>query len=489
MIEVADVIVVGSGAGGATVAKILAEAGHEVFIVEEGARVEEFDSNLWRAMKRTFRALGTQVATGKSVIPMLQGRVVGGTTVINSAITWRTPEDVKDDWARRFGLGEITKLLDSAFDRIEKDLGVRPTPEECFSGSDKIMRAACEKSGLRPHPIDRNVIDCEGSGLCLHGCQGGRKQSMAITYIPVAERNGARVYPSHRVDTLIIENDRAVGVRGRKMGGPAGHVAQESFEMRARKAVVVAASAIQTPQILQRSGLQGKTIGRHFQAHPGVGMLGFFPEEVNMWDGATQGFEAVPPRSERYKLETLALPPEMLAVRVPGIGKTLMKEISNLRHAACWAVLCRARAEGRVRVPKSSVASGISYSVLDSDLDIFAKGLRMAGEMMFEMGAEYVTPGIHGLPDRLTTPDQLRLITERPLNSKRMTIVATHLMGTCRIGPKPDRSVVGLDFQSHEVKSLYIADSSLFPTNMGVNPQHTILGLATIAGDRIANSI
>lgn len=489
MIEIADVIVVGSGAGGATVAKLLAEAGHEVFIVEEGARVTDFDANLWRSMKRTFRALGTQVATGKSVIPMLQGRVVGGTTVINSAITWRTPEDVKEDWNRRFGLGEITKELDNAFDRIEKDLGVAPTPEECLSGSDRIMRTACEKSGLRPHPIDRNVINCEGSGLCLHGCQGGRKQSMAITYIPAAEKHGARVFESHRVDSVIIENGRAAGVRGRKMGGPAGHSPREGFELRARKAVILAASAIQTPQVLLRSGLRSKTIGRHFQAHPGVGMLGFFPEEVNMWDGATQGFEAVPPRSERYKLETLALPPEMLAVRLPSIGRSLMKEMANLKHAACWAVLVRARAEGRVRPPKLPIASGISYSVLPEDLEIFAKGMRMAGEMMFEMGAEYVTPGVLGLPERVTNPDQLRLITERPLDPRRMTIVATHLMGTCRIGSKADRSVVGLDYQSHEVERLFVADSSLFPTNMGVNPQHTILGLATIAGDRIANSI
>lgn len=493
MTDIADVIVVGSGAGGATVAKVLAEEGHEVFIVEEGRRVEteEFDANLWRAMKRTFRSLGTQVATGKSMIPMLQGRVVGGTTVINSAITWRTPDDVREDWIKRFGLGDLLKddKLDRAFDVIEKELGVTPTPEGCLSGSDLIMREACEKAGLAPHKIVRNVVDCEGSGMCLHGCQHGRKQSMALTFIPRAEKNGAVVIDKHRVDSVIVENGRAVGVRGKTMGGINGHVALEPFELRARKAVVISASAIQTPQILLRSGLRSRTIGRHFQPHPGVGMVGYFPQEVRMWDGATQAFEAVPARSERYKLETLGLPPEMLAVRLPGIGRSLMTEVANMKHAACWAVLVRARAEGRVTVPKVSAASGIRYSVLDSDLEIFAKGLKMAADMMFEMGAEYVLPGVVGLPDRLTSPDQTRLITERPLDPKRLTIVSTHLMGTCRIGPNPQTSAIDLGFESHEVNRLYVADSSVFPTNMGVNPQHTIIGLATLASDRIANTI
>lgn len=493
MTESADVIVVGSGAGGATVAKILSESGYSVFVVEEGRRVEtdEFDANLWRSMKRTFRSLGTQVATGKAIIPMLQGRVVGGTTVINSAISWRTPEDVRDDWIKRFGLGETLRgdKLDRAFDQIEKDLGIVPTPENRFSGSDVIMKAACTAAGLEPHPTSRNVIDCEGSGMCLQGCQGARKQSMALTYIPTAEKNGAIVMANRRVDTVIVENSRAVGVRGRVMGGLSGHEAEGSFELRAKRAVVLAASAIQTPQILLRSGLQSKSIGRHFQPHPGVGMVGFFPQDVRMWEGASQGFEAVPPRSERYKLETLGIPPEMAAVRLPGIGKVLMEEVSNLRHAACWAVLVRARAEGRVRVPRVKASSGITYSVLDSDLEIFAKGMRMAAQMMFEQGADYVAPGVYGLPDRITSPDQVALISAEALHPKKMTMLATHLMGTCRMGPDPDRSVIDPGFESHEVNRLYIADSSIFPTNMGVNPQHTIIGLATLAGDRIANSI
>ncbi len=493
--EVFDVVVVGSGAGGATCARNLARAGFEVALVEEGPRVteDEFDANVWRAMKRTFRDFGTTYAQGSAIIPVLQGRCVGGTTVINSAICWRTPDDVLDSWRQDFGLRDTLRQdrIDEAFDAIEKDLSVAPTDESVFSESDRLMRAACSKVGLRPEPTSRNVKNCEGSGLCLQGCQGRRKQSMAVTYIPEAEKAGASVFPSHRVDRVLLRYGRAVGVEGRKLNTAIAGDGRDDgrpFRFNARKAVVVAASAVQTPLLLMRSGLRMPQIGLHFQGHPGVGVLGFFPQKVRMWDGATQGFQAVPPRSARFKLETLALPPELLAVRLPGLGRALMEEVSNLEHAALWAVLVRSHAEGRI-VPSRGFQSPIRFSIDKRDLEIYANGIKAAATMMFEAGAEYVMPGVYGLPQRMTSPDELRLITPEALDATKMNIVMTHYMSSCRMGASTKYSAVNPSFETWEIERLFVADASVLPTNMGVNPQHTIVAMAWLASQRIAEMI
>lgn len=491
--EVFDVVVVGSGAGGATCARNLALAGFEVALVEEGPWVgeEDFDANVWRAMKRTFRDFGTTYAQGKAIIPVLQGRCVGGTTVMNSAICWRTPDDVLESWRNDFGLEDTLRQnrVDAAFEAIEKDLSVSPTPEEVFSESDRLMKAACSKVGLRPEPTSRNVRDCEGSGLCLQGCQGRRKQSMAVTYVPEAQKAGAEVFSRHRVERVLLENGRAVGVEGRTVSASVyDHNPGERFRLGARRAVVVAASAVQTPLILMRSGLRMPEIGRHFQGHPGVGVLGFFPQKVRMWDGATQGFQAVPQRSARFKLETLALPPELLAVRLPGLGRALMQEVANLEHAALWAVLVRSHAEGRV-VPSKGLQSPIRYSIEDRDLEIYANGIKTAARMMLEAGAEYVMPGVYGLPERITKPDQLGSITPKALDATRMNIVMTHYMSSCRMGASTRYSAVNPSFETWEIEDLFVADASVMPTNMGVNPQHTVIALAWLASERIAEKL
>ncbi|MER3520729.1 MAG: hypothetical protein C4317_00160 [Acidimicrobiia bacterium] len=489
----ADIVVVGSGAGGATCARNLAIAGFEVALVEEGSWVEDddFDSNLWRAMKRTFRDFGATYAEGRAIIPVLQGRCVGGTTVINSAICWRTPEDVLDHWRREFGLADTLRQdrLDRAFEAIEKDLSIAPTPESAYSESDRLMKSACSKAGLRPEPTVRNVKDCEASGLCLQGCQGRRKQSMAVTYVPQAQQAGAEVFPRHRVERVVLDRGRAVGVEGHTVPSSVyDHGKGDQFRILARKGVVVAASAVQTPLILMRSGLRMPEIGRHFQGHPGVGVLGFYQQKIRMWEGATQGFQAVPPRSARFKLETLALPPELLAVRIPGIGRALVQEIANLEHAALWAVLVRSHAEGRI-VPANGLRSPIQYSISPQDLEIYANGIKTAALMMLEEGAEYVMPGVWGLPERITSPDELSCITPEALDARRMSLVMTHYMSSCRMGASPKYSAVNPAFETWEIERLYVADASVLPTNMGVNPQHTIVAMAWLASERIASAL
>jgi choline dehydrogenase-like flavoprotein len=482
-IESADFAVIGSGAGGATAALILAEAGRSVVILEEGPEVRDEDRGLGtsEAFFRLFRDAGTQVATGRSVIPILQGRCVGGTTVVNGAIIWRMPEDSYERCFGAIGATEAISLreLERCFDRIERDLHVEPTPDRLLGGNGLLMRAGADKLGLRGHAIRRNVIDCQGSSRCLEACPTKRKQSMERTYIPAAVQRGARVYAGHEVRSIELRGSRATAVIGRDAQG-------RDFRLEARRGVVLAASAIQSPCILRRSGIGPRVhVGAHFRAHPGAAVSGVYRDPVRLWEGGTQTYEVDHFRPEGFKLETTSLPLELAGVRMAGFGPAFQAKIADYGHSAVWGVQVRAEAEGRV-LP-GPLGARITYTPTEQDMVRFRRGLRVLCEMHLAAGAVRVYPGVHGGPEVIASQNELAQLDDLPLDPRAWSMIAAHLFGTCRMSKEPQGGVVGLDFAVHGVQGLWVVDASIFPTNPGVNPQHTIMALAMLAAERLAS--
>jgi choline dehydrogenase-like flavoprotein len=249
----------------------------------------------------------------------------------------------------------------------------------------------------------------------------------------------------------------------------------------------VAASTIQTPNILHRSGIRSAALGRHFQAHPGVGIGGVFDEAINMHFGVTQAVETIDFRkSERFKPETISMQPELAAVRVPGIGRDLVERLGKYANLAVWCVQIRARAEGTVR-PGWGGADKVGYSLLDEDVHAARKAVIMLSRMMFDAGAREVWPGIYGSPYVLRSMDDVKLLESATLDPRAYSFVATHLFGAARMARDPRASVVGPDFATHEAERLFVVDSSVFPTNLGVNPQHSIMALSRLAATRVAD--
>jgi len=480
-----DVIVVGSGAAGAVAAHTLVAAGLSVGIVEEGPwlKTRDMTKDVHTTFGRVMRQAGMQVLAGRAYMPMLQGRCVGGSTLVNSAIAWRVPEDVVDDWAARFGLGPSIdmKALEPHFDALERDLSVREVDDDVLGGNNRGFIEQAERMGLEPTRMRRYDRGCKGSGLCLTGCPSGAKQGMSVTYVPWAlrARAGARIFTSCRVDHVEIRGGRAVAVVARSA---TGHM----VTLRARHGVVVAASTVQTPNVLRRSGVRARALGRHFQAHPGIGMGGLFDEPVGMGFGATQGAESIRYRkSERFKLETISLPPDIAGARIPGIGRELSERLAQLAHVAMWVAQIRAEAEGTVGEGWGGV-DRVRYTLTERDLVAGRKALALIARMLFEAGAREVWPGLYGVPSVLRSIDQVKLVEEAPLDPRSYNYIATHLFGAARMGPEPSTSVVGLDFAVHGVTGLYVVDSSVFPTNLGVNPQHTIMAMSRLAASRLA---
>ena len=479
----ADVVVVGSGPAGSTVAAALSRAGLSVLVIEAGPwrASEDFPLPAFSSMARDWRAMGAQVVLGSLPAPYVQAKMVGGASPTNGAICWRLPEDVWRGWvADDPALADALPwtALETATDAIEAQLGVAPTPPAVAGRKAALMAAGAEALGLAHRPIRRNAPGCVGSGRCMQGCPGGHKRSFDRAVLAPALGPDLRVLAETEAMRVVVEQGRARAVLCRRSDGTA-------LLARADRAVVLAASAVQTPALLLASGIDRGPVGRHFQCHPGVSVAGRFREPVRMWEGATQGHEVVGLRHEGLKFETLGFDLAVLASRMPGVGSDLARHVDGLAHWLDWGVAVRAQAHGRVR--RVAGRTLVQWSPSPLDVQRFRRGAAVMAQMFFAAGAERVDLGVRGFARDVRHPAELAAFAHSgPLAPAAYSAAITHMFGTCRMGSDPARSVVGPDFGVHGVPGLYVADSSVFPSATGVNPQIAIAALATLCAARVA---
>ncbi len=476
MTEAFDYIVVGSGAGGASAARTLADASASIAVVEEGPVVStgQFSSRAFPSLARLYRDMGAQITQGRAPMLVLQGRCVGGSTVVNSAIMRRMPEEVWGEWESKHGLGNAFDYsqIESAASAIEEELQVASTPEAIWGGNNRLLSRASKLGGIAGSAIRRNAPGCRGSARCNLGCPHGAKQSMQLSYLPYAVTRGARVFPEERAERVLFEGSRAIGVQTHRQ------------TLEARRAVLLAASAVETPRLLWRSGVRSGHLGRHFQAHPGMAVVGLFEQEVRLGFGATQGFELDGLRSDgRVKIETLAVPPETFFAGLPGVGRDWLALMGEFARSAVWVLPLRSYAEGDVGVGRRQ--RSIRFALDPRDLPNLRRGLRRAVDLMFEAGAREVVCPVYGLPPRLRAAEAA-LIDQATDDPTAYPLALSHLFGSARMSSRRAEGVVGTDFRVRDTENLYVVDSSIFPTNLGVNPQLTIMALARIAAERIA---
>lgn len=479
--DVADYVVIGSGAAGATAALALARGGRSVVILEEGpwVRTRDFGIDVFLAMKQMFRDMGANMATGRALFPLIQGRCVGGSTTINSAIAWRPPEQVVDRWNHHFRLkGAITLAgLEPHFLEIERGL-VRPVDDKIAGNHNSMFAEAAALRGIGAERVQRYESGCLATASCITGCQTAKKLGMNVTYVPQALHAGARIYTSARALKIESKYGRAQAVIARFGGRGAPTV-----RVVARRGVIVAASAVQTPGLLRRSGARHPSLGKHFQVHLATSLPSLFSRIVGMDYGATQGFNSTHfVGTDRLKLEALSLPPELITVRLPGVGRELMDTLLNYSRMLNWAVVIRAEAEGVV----GSVLGQdlVHFTASPTDISRVRKALRTLSEMAFAIGAKEVFPNVYGMPN-LKSADDLHFWDDATLDPRAYGIMSSHMFGGARMGPDAATSTVGLDFQVHQTRGVYVLDSSIFPTNLGVNPQHTIMAVARLGATRI----
>lgn len=486
-----DFLVIGSGAGGASAAIVLARAGFAVVVAEAGPwrQPEDYPWSMHGTMRDMFSDWGTLVATGDSIIPVVQASVVGGTPVINSAIVVRTPGDVLADWRVRHGLGDTfsEEAMGRAQDRVERELQVQATDWAIAGPSADTMLQGLRRLGREVHPIHRNVAGCQGAMQCLQGCKNRSKQTANILWLPeLVQQRGGTVLSCAPVQRVLWQGDTAVGAEGR-LREPLTRRRGAKFRVQARRGVLVAASATGTAPLLQRSGLRLPALGSFFRGHPGAGVVGVYDDAKDMHVGASQATASIHHRLDHgIKLESLSLPLELFAARVSGAGSALTGKLGDYRRCAMWVTAVRAEAEGTVRHTWWG-GTALRYVPTRADLERLRFGSKLLAQAHFEMGARKVWPGVAGLPAEIG-PDELALFDQAPLDNKAWTWVLSHLFGGAVLGSDRNRSVVGPDLHVWGKRGLHVVDAAALPTTLGVNPQHTIMAVAAITAERLANA-
>lgn len=479
--ERAHVCIVGSGAAGGVLAYELADAGLDVILLEEGDELgkEDFTQREGDLIPRIYADAGSR-ATHDAAIPILQGKCLGGTTVINHGICFRTPERILDEWCREFGVSGLNlDTLQPHFEKAERMIGARKLGPEEINANNQVFKRGCERLGMSGDAMTLNMQPCGSCGPCNLGCPEDKKGSTLLNYLPAAVQRGARIFRNCRVESVQIENGRAVGVT-------AG-----SFRVRAN-IVIIAAGAINSPAILLRSGLAKSipALGSAVSLHPLFPLLVFsdtplqsmkgFPHSYycdEFFNSASAGGSA-----DDFLFEGLFVSLGVFASGMGGFGREHRELMKQLPRLGLTYVQLRDRTRGQVRLIGGEPV--VRYTLNQEDRDRARKALKLLAAICLEGGAAKVAT-THVKPVVMHNKNQIAQIDQAMFRPNDLTVFSAHPQGGCPMGANPRRSVVDSQCAVHGVAGLYTCDASVFPSPVGINPMISIMALASLTAERI----
>ncbi|HNR35826.1 MAG TPA: GMC family oxidoreductase [Candidatus Hydrogenedentes bacterium] len=466
--------VIGTGAGGAVAGATLAEAGIDTILVEQGGVHDTAGhQGVLDGLTNMYADAAMTVALGRPFIPMPIGKAVGGSTIINSSTCFRPPRDRVAAWG-----GPSYEELEPFFSDIEESISVTTVDTEILGGNGRILKRGCDALGVELKPLRHNIRDCKGRGQCQYGCPEGAKQSMEKNFIPRALGAGARLLAGRRVDRLLMNDGKAVGVAGQ---GPEGR-----FEIRA-DVIVLAMGAFQTPAFLLRNDVANSSerVGRGLHVHPATRVLAEMDEIVDGFKGLPQGAYVDRWADRGIMLEGIFTPPGLMIAGAPGAGHALKNLAADYRRLSGFGVMVADTASGRVLRGRFGLPFIVLYQTSRRDAETMRFGIARLAEIFFAAGAKRVFTNFLPMMS-LESPGDLKAFESAPVKPSYLEMMAFHPLGTCRMGSSPADSVVDFDLAAHDVPNLYIMDGSVVPGSLGVNPQITIMGLALRAARRLA---
>ena len=488
-----DVAIVGTGAGAGITAELLTRAGLDVVLIEEGPLRTSSDFN--QRESEAYRALYQESAARRTLdgaISIMQGRCVGGTTVINWTSSFRTPDSTLRHWQEVYGLSDFTtEAMAPWFEQAERRLNMVPwtIPPNL---NNEVLRTGATKLGISSAVIPRNVKGCWNLGSCGLGCPTNAKQSMLVTSIPAALNAGARLFYQTRAHKLDIQNGQVKGLLCVPIRLNGDKVSDQTMRVVA-KHYVVAGGAINSPALLRRSdapdphGLLG---GRTF-LHPVSFSAGIFDERIEGWQGAPQSLysdhfvhDAPLQGPIGFKVEAAPLHPGMASILMGGHGQRLMTRFQQYPHTQMMLSLMRdgfhpESVGGKVRMHLDGSAV-LDYPLTDYVLDGFRRSLLAMAEIQFAAGAKVVRPFHEQSDDYSTWAAAKAAIAAFDMKPLLTGAGSAHVMGGCGMASSEALGVVRPDGVHWQVDNLSVHDGSVFPTSIGANPQLSIYGMTNL---------
>jgi choline dehydrogenase-like flavoprotein len=492
--EDCDVVIVGSGAGGAVAAAILAEAGLDVIVLEAGPYLDRtsYPEEPLEALTALYREGGLTVAEGLPSIPVPVGRAVGGTTVINSGTCFRAPDAKLVEWRERFGIEWATELAPD-YAQAEEVLRVQPIDTDRMGRNGQLLMEGADALGVSGGPLSRNAGDCVQCSSCPQGCKLDAKRAMHVTYLPRAVAAGARVRANVDVRRVLFEGRRATGVAC-LASDPAGTASVDGsgggrrpYEVRA-DTVIVAGGAFGTPELLLRSGFSSPSgkLGHNLHIHPACWVGARFDEEVRGWEGVMQSYCVDEWEDRGILLEATFTPLAFGAQWLPGTGPEHQERMLAFDHVASTGVHLSDRSSGRVGLTPNGTLR-VTYRLHRNEARELVFGIARAAELLFAAGATEVYPQVGGLP--LLRPGDVARLEESPPPPGALRLEAFHPMGTAPMSADASLGVAAPDGAVHGAEQLYVADASLLPTSIGVNPMMTVIAMASRVARGLADRL
>jgi choline dehydrogenase-like flavoprotein len=490
------VAVVGSGPGGAIAAAVLAAAGCSVVVLEEGglSTRADFDMREATAYPRLYQDGGRRATDDLSIL-VLQGRSVGGGSTVNWMTCYRTPARTLDYWERRCGVvGVNEEVLGPLWDSIENRLGVHVAEESDVNRNNRVLWEGCQRLGYGVERLARNSDGCTNLGYCGMGCPIDAKRDARLTYLDDAMSSGAEVFSNCRVELLVTEGSRVREVRASVLNPETGEPVGRPLTVRP-KVAVLAGGALNTPALLHRSRLlhpEGM-LGRGTWLHPVVAMAAEFPEEIAPFSGSPQsvGCRHFVERGARmgFFIEAPPVHPMLAALAFPAFGREHAQFLSRLSRTNVLIGLAvdgfsEEERGGTVR-PRPDKGVRLRYPLTERHRETLVEAMKEMARIQFAAGAQRVI-SLHSPPVELRSASDLPRLEEAPFGPNRLSLFSAHPMGGCPMGEDPRRSVVNSRGRHHRFENLHIADGSVFPTSVGVNPMISIYGISRLFAEGIA---